>query len=252
MHDRDLTKSEESVEKALEQFLWRYKLSDKLTVKEVRQWVWESDTSEGASEAFNVYQKKWHRYLARIKDMKKLNEVVQIFSDAWNYFPHRALSGKSPKQMVEQARQKESALKRPTSKQKQPMPDMIVGDHRMSWDDYWAMIAEMERRQEPFKRWKDDVVLPKYKRFLASSLAPKTVDRHYQVADIFFDRVLHVGFLTLDEIRPAFIQSEFPHWWQTHVMFGSWSEQAIRSSLGKLFSFLDLVYGIDGEKFGFV
>lgn len=254
MHENEVAKSEQTVAKALEQFLRRYKLSEKLTTQQVRQWVWESDGSGSVSEIFHAYQSKWHRYFARIQNPEKLDEILQIFNDAWNYFPHRALDGKSPMQMAEQKQKKNMVKKHPGSRQKstaQAMPEIIVGGHSMQWSDYWAMIAEMEHRQEPFKQWTDKEVLPKYKRFLSSSFAPRAVERHYYVAEMFFDRARHIGFLTLEEIRPDFIQVEFPHWWQTHVLFGTWSEQAVRFSLGKLFSFLELVYDVDEKKFGF-
>ena len=35
-------------------------------------------------------------------DISKLSDVLELATDAWNYFPHRSLDGKSPAEMVEE------------------------------------------------------------------------------------------------------------------------------------------------------
>ena len=30
----------------------------------------------------------------------ELGEILELITDAWNYFPHKILGGKSPKEMV--------------------------------------------------------------------------------------------------------------------------------------------------------
>ena len=102
---------------------------------------------------------------------------------------------------------------------------MIVGGQEMDWDDYWAMIKEMEKAQIPFKNWIEKDLLPKYQIFLSQKYQKYTLNKHLEVADHFFHRVLHVGFITLEEIRKDFIQKEFPRWWQTHVLTDSLSEK---------------------------
>ena len=126
---------------------------------------------------------------------------------------------------------------------------MIVGGQEMDWDDYWAMIKEMEKAQIPFKNWIEKDLLPKYQIFLSQKYQKYTLNKHLEVADHFFHRVLHVGFITLEEIRKDFIQKEFPRWWQTHVLTDSLSEKEIISSLKMLFEFIELVYGINQDKF---
>ena len=63
-------------------------------------------------------------------------------------------------------------------------------------------------------RWIEERALPAYKSFLESKYkTKKTIDKHYDVADHFFKRALHVGFLDFEKIRPAFAVWEFPDWW---------------------------------------
>ena len=186
------------------------------------------------------------KYFPRVKKIEELSRIVKIFTDAWNYFPHKALQGKSPQQMFKvlySDEDKQSDFKN------QKMPKMIVGGQEMDWDDYWAMIKEMEKAQIPFKNWIEKDLLPKYQIFLSQKYQKYTLNKHLEVADHFFHRVLHVGFITLEEIRKDFIQKEFPRWWQTHVLTDSLSEKEIISSLKMLFEFIELVYGINQDKF---
>lgn len=241
------TKTIESVEKKLQNLLDKYKLPKKINITMVKDWIW-NDEGERGLDAVHRFQKKWLKYFARIKDMDELNNIMQIFTDAWNYFPHKSLKGKSPEQMVEKSLKKNPSLAR---KDNQKKPDIIVGGQKMAWDEYWKMIKEMERMQVPFKNWIKNDLLLKYKKFLEQKFSKKTVDKHYEVADIFFERTLHIGFVHFDQVRKDFIQKEFPRWWQTHVMMNSLSEKEVLSSLRNLFEFINLVCGKDIKKFGF-
>lgn len=234
------------VEKNLQKLLDKYKLSSKLTIAQIKDWIF-NDEGESAMDASNRFQKKWHKYFARVKNMDELNYVFQHFIDAWNYFPHQSLAGRSPDQVF-----KEESKKSPVPRgDKKEIPKVIVGGREMSWDEYEAMIKEMGKRQKPFKAWTDNVALPNYKNYLEHTAGKDTLSKHYEVADIFFERVIHVGFITFDQIRKDFIQKEFPHWWQTHVMMSNLKEKEVLSSLKKLFQFIALNYKRDVSKFGF-
>lgn len=52
-------------------------------------------------KANREYQDKWMKYFVQVKSMDELNRVLQIFTNAWNYFPHKSLGGKSPVDMAE-------------------------------------------------------------------------------------------------------------------------------------------------------
>lgn len=240
-------KTIESVEKNLQNLLDKYELSGKMTVALIKNWAL-NDEGETTMDAVNFFQKKWLKYFARIKDINELNDILRVFTDAWNYFPHKSLKGKSPDEMAKEALKNNSSLER---KDNQKMPDVIVGVEKITWNEYWKMIKEMEQMQIPFKDWIKNDLLPKYKKFLEQKFGKQTVDKHYEVADIFFERVLHVGFINFDQIRADFIQKEFPRWWQSHAMMSSLSEQEVVSSLKNLFEFIDLVNKKGIRKFGF-
>ena len=126
------------------------------------------------------------------------------------------------------------------------MPMIVVGGHTMEWDRYWAMLRDMEKRQEPFKKWIEGV-LPEYESHLKNTekLPKDIVQKLRFIAEMFFDRVLQVGFLDFGGIRPEFIDKEFPHWWPTHVMSPDIiNSKEVRESLKKLTSFIKNRYTI--------
>lgn len=239
--------SPELVERNLRQLLEKYSLSKKLTVGMVRRWI--RDEKRRSMEAVHSYHKKWYRYFRQVKNIDEFNHIMHTFNDAWNAFPHRILGGKSPNQIATEAIQKNPELRK-SDDQKQ-IPKMIVGGREMSWDDYQAMISEMEKTQTPFRTRTKKHLLPAYRRYLENKFTKRTSEKHFYVADMFFYRVLHVGFVDLNGIRRDFIHQEFPRWWQTHVFGVDMSPAEIRSSLKKLFQFINLVDDIDVGKFGY-
>jgi len=235
-----------TVERRLKALFKKYGVSKKITVSAVKKWIYNERDKK--LENFNLLQKKFLSFFPKTKNIDKLNEILQNFTAAWNAFPHKTLHGKSPNEIVKKKLENHQNLKK---KDDAKMPEIIVGGSKMQWDEYWEMIREMEKLQIPFKNWIEKEVLPKYKKYLQSTTSQSEKARHYEVADIFFDRVRHLGFLELAQIRKEFIQREFPHWWQTHILDSDLSEQRVRISLKNLFEFLELVYEIQIEKFGF-
>lgn len=242
-----MEKTLKEVEKQLQSLLDTYKISKKLTVSKIKQRIF-NDEGDSAMDASNRFQKWWIQYFSRVKDIDELNDVLQVFVDAWNSFPHQRLNGKSPNEMVKEALQKNPKLR---NEHNQKMPDMIIGGRKIPWDEYWLMIKEMEKLQIPFKKWVKEDVLPAYEKFLEASLRKTALKKHMEVANIFFDRVMHVGFIEMDLIRKDFVQKEFPHWWQTHVMMSNLSEKEVLVSLEKLFCFISSEWGKNIKKFGF-
>ncbi len=224
------------MEKELQGLIDKHKLSNQLSVEKIKGWVFNE---RGKSmEAVNKFMKKFIDSFQDTND-KDFNKILEIANDCWNYFPHKILGGKSPDQMMHQEIKKHSELK---NKEEQKMPKMIAGGKEMEWKEYEEMIKEMERQQQPFKEWIDKELLPRYKEFLEKTLSEKTAEMHYGVADIFLERVLHVGFIEFGQIRNDFIQREFPRWWQIHVLMNSLKEKEVLSSLKKLFQFIDFTF----------
>jgi len=237
-------KNIEDVERELKNLINKYRLGKKLTVKKVKQLVW-NESGASAMEAVNKFEKKCFSYFLGMEKID-FEEIANVFMDAWNHFPHRLLEGKAPNKIYSASSAEESTISK-----KRTGPKIIVGGRDMEWEEYEVMLEEMEKQQAPFRNWIETEVKPKYLRYLETTLAKKTAKKHFEVADIFFERVLHVGFIEFDRIGKAFIQKEFPRWWQTHVLMNNLKEKEVVSSLHKLFEFIEFTYNINIKKFGF-
>ena len=237
--------NQKRVEKDLNKLFKKYKIQDKINVAKVKKWIWNA--SGDAMEASNKYHKKCIQLFPELDDIDELNNILQIFVSAWNTFPHKVLGGKAPNELFE-----DSIPSDCMDLNDNPMPMVRVGDQEMSFDEFQSMLEEMAELQIPFKNWIEREALPKYENYLRQMVKKKgSRENHYEVADIFFQRVLHVGFIILEDIRTEFIQEEFPHWWPTHVMSSNLNPSQVKNSLKRLFTFLELVYEIDAREYGF-
>ncbi len=239
-------KSPKQVEKALNTLFKKYKIQNKVDVDTIKMWIWNSK-GEGM-EPVNKYQKKCFQLFPEPKDIDELNDIMQVFVDAWNHFPHKELGGKAPCDLIEES-MKNAPEK---NKEERRMPKVRVGNQEMEWEEYEAMLKEMEKAQKPFKKWIENDALPKYKKYLDQLLKhERTRKEYYDVAERFFDRALHVGFTELKLIHPKFVQQDFPRWWPTHIMYSNLTPVQVRKKLEKLFAFIELVYKVRIDQFGF-
>lgn len=251
--DLNAAKAEEAVEKVIR----KYGAEDSVSAADLKKWIYGS-TSKNASIAMNLCLKKWLKPFGEAarpeegNDKDAFSELIAVFQDAWNVFPHKALGGKSPNEMVEEYQRQgagEAAAKPETLSPNGP--DIICGGRRMSWDDYGAMLKEMERRQKPFKKWVEKECLPRYGSWLKRKIHPFATDKHYDVADLFFARAMHLGFISPNEMTAGFIQNDFPRWWPSHVLDSDLKPAEVRRSLGILFDFLKEYYGVKPKEYGF-
>ncbi len=180
-------------------------------------------------------------------DASELSNILELVTDAWNYFPHESLGGVSP---VEKSLEyeKKSPKNKKSEKVKDSMPRVRVGDREMSWNEHQVMLAEMEKAQQPFKKWISGV-LKDYKSFLKQDeSSTKEAKKHYFIAETFFDRVLWLGWLDFGSIRKEFITDEFPKWWLTHVIASGINDpKEIKDSVHKLADFIEKKYLLKGS-----
>lgn len=245
-----------NIEKDLEAFIKKYNLDKELSVRKVKEWVYNADKDTMIGS--NIYQSSWmkvvnrsKKFLAGTKDnedllMERYNEAMTVFTQAWNNFPHKALGNKSPTDLVEENSKK---MPKPDPQEDFAGPQVFFGDQTMEWEEYLAMLELMEKMQKPFKKWIDKKALPAYEKYLQKSFASEqTIKKHSHIASIFTDRVLHVGFIEYEEIRPDFIIFEFPDWWQTHVIIPGLLDLKEITILNSLCIFINFIE----EKFNYV
>ena len=175
-------------------------------------------------------------------DMSQLSNVLELVTDAWNYFPHKALGGISPSEKSLEYAEKHPP-KTKSKKGADIMPRVRVGNREMSWDEHQAMLKEMARAQEPFKKWISGVLTDYKSSLKQEGLSAKVADRHYFIAETFFDRVLWLGWVNFGSVRKEFISDEFPEWWKTHVVaFKIDDSKEVKNSVRKLVDFVEVKY----------
>ena len=91
-------------EEKLQKLIDKYGLANKLTVEIIKDWVYNEE-GEPLKSA-HKFQDKCLSYFNNALNVNDLNEILEVFNDTWNYFPHKSLGGKSPNQMAEDYKQK--------------------------------------------------------------------------------------------------------------------------------------------------
>lgn len=240
MHSTNQTQAERELKRILEKYG-----CDGDDAARIKKWIYESDDFDSAMAALNAVIKRFFDLFPTNLPSEAMPEITKVFNEAWNAFPHRALKGKSPNQAVAEANDAQSPTKN------EPPAKIICGGQEMTAEEYEDLLKEIEKVQKPFKRWIYRSVLPSYKKFLHGTLGASTAAAHFEVADIFFERALLLGFPDFLSIRSRFIQREFPRWWTTHVLMDRKTPKYVLFSLKKLFRFIAETYDIDIRRFGF-
>jgi len=237
-----MIKKQQKIISDLNGLIGKYRLRGKLTPDSVIDWVWNSNGSSGI-EASNAYQKKCFTFFRNVHELDEMNRILQIFVNVWNYFPHKDLDGKSPNQKAKEIYGSDKKMVSSRKSNNESMPKVICGGREFTWGEYQAMLKECERAQKPFRIWVEQEVIPTYSVFLQKQYKSQRVkEKHERVADIFFERALHLGFVTPQHIHAKFVWNDFPVWWQTHVMDDHQTEDQIRNSLVVFSEFLSETY----------
>jgi hypothetical protein len=209
--------------------------------EELKTWILESEDIH--SDGHLKYQKKWSPFVSKKagNDIKKFDKLAEIFSAAWNHFPHKAMNGLSPfEKSISIYGSKNSLQNKGGESRSLDDVKFRVGDYELNKDQYFKMLEEMEEAQKPFKEWYLDV-LEEYKKFVKyAKLSPSL----YGVAEIFFERSCQIGFVDYGEIKLEFAVHDFPMWYLTHVMDSesdiSESSQ-VREAVCSLIKFIDVL-----------
>ncbi len=85
----------QDVEKRLAKLLKKLTLPEPITVTDIKDSIWNAQKSGGSFELLSML-------IPYAKDHETVQEVTQVAQDAWNYFPHRMLGGKSPNDLVKE------------------------------------------------------------------------------------------------------------------------------------------------------
>jgi hypothetical protein len=84
----------------------RYGISDTVNIEKIKKWVYESEGQP--DEASRKFHAKFIELFPKIMMQQKeaFLEIIGTAADAWNAFPHKELGGKSPLEMIADAKNK--------------------------------------------------------------------------------------------------------------------------------------------------
>lgn len=83
----------QAVEEKLEKLLEKLHLSKPITVGDIKDCIWNARKPNDSFQLFFLLTENE-------KDKEIIDETMHLLQDAWNYFPHRMLGGKSPNDLV--------------------------------------------------------------------------------------------------------------------------------------------------------
>ncbi len=78
------------IEKDLVKLLEDCEVDPNISVDDIKQMIYEEDSVKGMSNLIRLFDNG---------DQSNLDNVLQTVGDAWNYFPHKSISGKCPFEM---------------------------------------------------------------------------------------------------------------------------------------------------------
>lgn len=237
---QQLTKEQNRLRRKFDELSKSLKLDKKISSDWIVNLVHEAGERWG-EKAHLHFQKEISKKLSRLKKEEDVFSIIELAFQCWNYFPHKDMGNKTPFELAHELAEKQPPF---PAKNKKTLPTVVVGDQKMSFQEYQAMLEEMERVQVPFRAWLKGEVLPKYKLYLETNFKKKTIEKHYSIADILCDRLFQVGFISPEHVRPDFLYVDFPIWWQTHVMFGNYNETTVENSVIDFMNYIDRTTGV--------
>lgn len=207
-----------------------------ISFEDLKLWIFESE--DIGKDGHLKYQKKWSGYVTKIagNDMKRFQKLADIFTTAWNHFPHKVMDGLSPYEKAIAVYGSRDEMEATKKNNTDPLR-VTVGDKEMSVDEYVKMLAEMQEAQEPYKEWYKNL-LTAYKDFSNHAKLPEDL---YRVAEMFFERSCQLGYVDYEDIKLEWAMHEFPEWYTTHVMDSQMESGEVRDALFSLIKFIDVL-----------
>ena len=111
----------QTVQEKLEKLLKKLSLPKPITADDIKDIIWNAVNSSGSSKLFFLITE--HE-----TNQETIDETMRLLQDAWNYFPHRMLGGKSPNDLVleyQQTGKVDKATQKPLPKKGKTLGDIF-------------------------------------------------------------------------------------------------------------------------------
>ncbi len=121
---------------------------------------------------------------------------------------------------------------------------VIPGD---KMDEYLKLLAEAEKRTEPFRRSLLGLC-QEFRQFLEARYSERTARKHASVVELFIDFICrYTDVEKIEEITRGMVNTEFKRWWKRKVWDSTTPDQ-LKVALRKFFRFLAEEKSIVNEK----
>lgn len=222
-----------AIEQQIEKLIKKHKIDNKLSVSEVKKWVFEADGATPLEAAGSFHQKVLEHF-KKVKSAKERKEVMETFQNAWDFWPHKNLGNKSPQQVFLEKLNQE--------KQAQGKNEMALGDFLQEL--LVSKEAVLEKLQRHFKYTSKAKILPAYKEYLQGNYSIQTADKHFKVANLLIQKALWAGFIKYEDLRDDFIYGEFVTWWLNSSTVPILDENELIHSIDKFLKFTLDFFGL--------
>jgi len=225
-------KTAKEVEESLKKIIEQYRLSPKISVAKVKEWVASEVGESDPKKAFERYISTWVKYFPNIKDVEEMNTIFTTFIDAWNHFPHKALDNKAPAELKGKTIKAQIIGKKTSPKTSKPQS--INASEALAME----FLKEIFQKQEGFIDWVYEEALPLYDEYLQKNFStPRVRGRHMAVSTIFLDRAIRLGFEDYEEIPKRFIHDIFPRFWEENIYPEPLTKTQVTKSLQEFITF---------------
>lgn len=96
MRNKEFIAHKKEIEKELIDLLKEHK--SPFSLEDIKEIIYNEEESDDLMKVVRIFD--------RGGDVGELQNILDLATDAWNYFPHKALGGLSPQEMIDQQKNK--------------------------------------------------------------------------------------------------------------------------------------------------
>ena len=144
-----ILKNQATIEKRLSQIIQKYKVENTLSVEQIRTWVAEEDGPPNTT--YKQFIQRAFAPFGHVQDGKDAQRIISVLNDAWNFFPHNSLAGKTPMETLQEERDLDTQQKKRSQTLSTPLPSDPVERawHTLRWQREgipWKAIQVLRRQ----------------------------------------------------------------------------------------------------------
>lgn len=139
MNKKEIAQKRKEIKEEFEELLAEHK--SPFTFKHILDIIYHEEETDDMMKIVRIFDRG---------EPMELENVLELATDAWNYFPHKILNGKAPVEMLAEARQNNANIDEFNNKIKdlseKELVDVLDANKFNSETEFEALVSEMESR----------------------------------------------------------------------------------------------------------